>query len=187
MNRIKLLVLYLFAAVADTLRKVSFGYMQRMGFLLCAAHTAVESITDTTYAISASLPATYDAAGYGATSITYTAIGKVETFTPYGSERNINKFQPISGPVEKLKGSPDYGDGDIVMGDIPADAGQVILKAAEASANHYSLKITYPDSEVHYLDVIVASWKLSGGKNGDPLLRTAKLGICKAPVVVAAS
>ena len=28
-----------------------------------------------------------------------------------------------SGSVEKLKGAPDYGDGDMVMGDVPADAG----------------------------------------------------------------
>lgn len=152
-----------------------------------AAHTAVASHTDATYAISASLPATYDAAGYGATTITYTTIGKVQDFLPYGSKRAINEFVPISGAVEYTKGAPRYGQGALVMGDVPADAGQVILKAAEASANHYSLKITYPDTEVHYLDVIVAGWELSGGKEGAPMLRTATLGVCKAPVVVAAT
>lgn len=151
------------------------------------AHTGVASITDTLFAISAALPATYDAAGYGATAMTYTAIGKVSSFFPHGSKRAVNKFQPISGPVEKTKGAPDYGDGDMVMGDVPADAGQVIMKAAEASPNHYSLKVTYPDGEIHYLDIIVASWELSGGKEGDPLLRTATCGICKVPVIVAAT
>lgn len=150
------------------------------------AHTDVASITDTIYAISATLPATYDAAGYGATGLIYTTIGQVSQFTPYGSKRPVNKFQPIRGAVQKTKGSPDYGDGDMQMADVPADAGQIILKAAEASPNHYSLKITYSDGEIHYLDVIVASWELSGGKNGDPLIRTATLGICKAPTVVAA-
>jgi hypothetical protein len=152
-----------------------------------AAHTAVASLTGTTYAISASLPATYDAAGYGATTITYTAIGKVESMTPYGSERNVKEWVPINGDVEYTKDTPRYGSGDMVMGDVPADAGQVILKAAEVSPNHYSMKITYADGEVHYLDVLVSSWKLSGGKAGDPLTRTAKLAICKAPVVVAAA
>jgi hypothetical protein len=152
-----------------------------------AAHTAVESFTGTTYAISATLPATYDAAGYGATTITYTAIGKVQDFPVYGAKRNVNEFVPISGSVEYTKGSPRYGNGDLICGDVPADAGQVILKAAEASSNHYSLKITYPDGEVHYLDVIVASWTLSGGKEGAPLLRTANLAICREPVIVAAS
>ena len=152
-----------------------------------AAHTAVASHTDAVYAISASLPATYDAAGYGATTITYTTIGKVQDFMPYGAKRPVNEFVPISGAVEYTKGAARYGQGALVMGDVPADAGQVILKAADASSAHYSLKITYPDTEVHYLDVIVAGWELSGGREGAPMLRTATLAVCKAPVVVAAT
>jgi len=151
------------------------------------AHTAVASHTDAIYAVSATLPATYDSAGYGSTAMVYTAIGKVSDFLPYGSKRAVNEFVPITGPVEFTKGAPRYGQGDMMMGDIPADAGQVILKAAEVSANHYSLKITYPDTEVHYLDIIVAGWTLSGGKEGAPMIRTATLGICRAPVVVAAT
>ncbi|MRV72571.1 hypothetical protein GJ700_12720 [Duganella sp. FT92W] len=151
-----------------------------------AAHTASASFTDAIYAISASLPATYDAAGYGATAMTYTTIGSVESFMAYGSKRNINKFSPIKGAVEKTKGAPDYGDGDLVVADIPADAGQIILAAAELSPNHYSMKITYSDGEVHYLDVIVAGWQMSSGKEGDTMKRTANLGICKKPVIVAA-
>jgi hypothetical protein len=151
------------------------------------AHTTVATITDATFAISASLPVTYDAAGYAATTITYTEIGKVSQFPTYGSKRAVQKWNPIKGPVEKIKGTPDYGDGDLQMADIPADPGQVILKAAEASPNHHSLKVTYSDGEVHYLDVLVASWELSGGKEGDPLIRTASIAICKAPVVVAAT
>ncbi len=151
------------------------------------AHTGVATFTDTIYAISATLPATYDAAGYGSTSISYTTIGKVSSFMAYGSKRTVNKFSPIAGAIEKIKGQADYGDGDLMCGDIPADAGQIILKAADASSNHYSMKITYPDGEVHYLDVIVAGWQLSAAKEGDVMTRTATIGICKAPVVVAAS
>jgi hypothetical protein len=152
-----------------------------------AAHTAVASHTDAIYSVSAGLPGTYDASGYGATTIAWTVVGKVSDFLPYGSRRSINEFVPIAGAVEYTKGAPRYGQGDMLMGDVPADAGQVILKAAEASANHYSLKIVYPDSETHYLDIIVAAWTLSGGHEGAPMVRTATLGICKAPVVVAAS
>lgn len=151
------------------------------------AHTAVASHTDATYAISAGLPATYDASGYAATTITYTAIGKVQDFMAYGSKRPVNTWKPISGAAEYTKGTPEYGQGQMTMGDVPADAGQVILKAAEASSAHYSMKITYPDGEVHYLDVINAGWELSGGKEGAPMLRTATLAICKAPVIVAAT
>ena len=186
MKRIKSLVQHLFAAVAYTLDRATFVYMQRMGLLLSVAHSSAASFTDTIYAISASLPATYDASGYGATTITYTVIGRVQDFTPYGSKRAVKKFNPIAGAVEKLKGAPDYGDGDLVCADMPTDAGQVILKAAEVSPNHYSMKITYPDNEIHYLDVLVSSWVLTPAKEGQVMLRTATLGVCKAPVVVAA-
>jgi hypothetical protein len=151
-----------------------------------AAHTAVASFTDTTYAICATLPATYDAAGYGLTSLTYTAIGKMQDFPMYGSKRSVTKFSPIAGAVEKIKGSPDYGGGDLIMGDVPADAGQVILKAAEASSNHYSLKLTYPDGEIHYMDVIVTSWQMSSSKESGLMLRTASVDLCRAPIIVAA-
>jgi hypothetical protein len=150
------------------------------------AHNFVASHTDTMYAISAATPATYDAAGYGNVAMVYTAIDKVSDFLPYGAKRNVNEWVPIKGAVEYTKGSPRYGSGDLIMGDLPADPGQVILKAAEASANHYSVKITYPDGEIHYLDVINSSWQLSGGKEGAPMLRTAMLNVCREPVIIAA-
>jgi hypothetical protein len=151
------------------------------------AHTTAASFTDATYAISASLPATYDAAGYGATTITYTTIGRVESFPEIGSERNVQEFEPINGAVEYIKGSARYGNGPMVLADVPADAGQVILKAAEASANHYSMKITYADGEIHYLDIIVAAWKLAQAASGAVMKRTAEIRVCKAPVIVAAA
>lgn len=151
-----------------------------------AAHTSAASFSDTIYAISAALPATYDAAGYGATTITYTTIGRVQSFPEFGAQSNIGEFVPITGAVEYIKGARRYGSGDMVVADIPADAGQVILKAAEASQNHYSMKITYPDGEIHYLDVLVAGWKLSGASEGTVMTRTATISVCKQPVIVAA-
>jgi hypothetical protein len=151
------------------------------------AHTDVATSTDAIYAISAALPATYDAAGYAATGMVYTVIGLASDFPTYGSKRPVTKFPLIRGPAAKIKGAPDYGDGDLQMGDLPSDAGQVILKAAEASPNHYSIKITYSDGEIHYMDVLVSSWSLSQAKAGAAMVRTATLGICKAPVVVAAA
>jgi hypothetical protein len=151
-----------------------------------AAHTAAASFTGAVYAISASLPSTYDSSGYGATTMTYTTIGKVETFPEFGAQRQVNEFEPINGAVEYLKGTARYGSGDMVMADIPADAGQVILKAADASANHYSMKITYPDGEIHYLDVLVSAWKLTQAGSGQVMKRTATINVCKDPVIVAA-
>jgi hypothetical protein len=183
----KLLVRPLVSAVFESLHNKLFNYMQRAGLVLSAAHTSVASHTDAIYSISATLPETYDASGYESTDLIWTAIGKVSDFLPYGSKRNVNEWVPIAGAVEYTKGAPRYGSGDMMMGDVPADAGQVILKAAEASANHYSFKVVYPDGETHYLDGIVSAWTLSGGKEGAPMVRTATISICAQPVIVAAS
>ena len=153
---------------------------------MATARTTVESLTGATYAMCAALPATYDAAGYGLTSLTYTAVGDVESVNPYGSKRSVNSFVPINGATQKTKGTPDYGKIGMVFAHTPTDAGQIIVKAAEVSANHYSLKITYPDGEVHYLDVLVSSFEYQAAKSGDVVKVSASLEICKAPVVVAA-
>jgi hypothetical protein len=186
MKRIKSLLLSIFAAVADTLHRYLFSYLQRAGLLLMVGHSATETTTGALYGICAVLPATYDASGYGATTLVFTNIDRVESFGVYGSKRSVNDFRPINQPVEKIKGAPNYGDAVMTMADMPLDAGQVILKAAEVSMNHYSMKITYADGEIHYLDVINSEWSLSQAKEGAALVRTALLGICKAPVVVAA-
>lgn len=151
-----------------------------------ATRLTIESLTGSTYAICATLPTTYDAAGYGLTSLVYTAIGSVETVTNYGAKRSVTMFMPISGATQKVKGTPDYGVLTMTYGDVPTDAGQIIAKAAEASPNHYTIKITYPDGEIHYLDILNSSYEYQGAKAGDVKKVIATLNICAAPVIIAA-
>ena len=151
-----------------------------------ATRISVEAVTGSTYAICATLPATYDAAGYGLTSLIYTTIGSIESVTNYGSKRAVTTFTPINGAVQKVKGAPDYGVMTVTYGDVPADAGQIIVKAAELSMNHYSLKITYPDGEIHYLDVLNSSYEYQGAKAGDVKKVMAMLNICMPPVIIPA-
>jgi hypothetical protein len=152
-----------------------------------AAHPSPASYTGAIYAISASLPATQDAAGYGATTITYTTIGEVDKFPKYGAVRDIKEFNPISGNTTYSKGVRKFGGGQMSMADMPGDAGQIILKAAEASPNHYSMKVTYPDGEIHYFDVLVSSWEQSDAAEGEFMLRFSEIRFCKPPVIVAAA
>ena len=191
MKSIKRFLLPLVSAVANWLDKKLFNYGTWAGFILEAAHTAVAFFSDgngTTYSISAALPATYDSSGYGSTAtVAFTLIGKPKAFPQFGSKRAVQEWHPISGGVEKGKGQPNYGGGQATFGDVPADAGQVILKAAEASANHYSMKLTYPDGEIHYLDVLVCSWELAAASDGAPMERLCDIQLCRAPVVVAAA
>lgn len=153
-----------------------------------AARTVVGTISSATLAISASLPATYDAAGYGATTITYTTIGEVENFGNHGITATITEFTPIaSAVVAKMKGSKNYGTMALTIGSIPTDAGQVIVKAASESNAHYSAKLTYPDGEIHYMDVLVGKHEYQDGAVNDVMKLSVDLAICRAPVIVAAA
>lgn len=152
-----------------------------------AARTVVGTLSGATLAISATLPATYDAAGYGATTITYTAIGEIENYGNHGVTATIVEFTPIdTAVVAKMKGSKNYGTMTLSVGSIPTNAGQVILKAASESTAHYSAKLTYPDGEIHYMDVLVAKHEYQDGTVNDPMKLSVDLAIAKAPVIVAA-
>ena len=150
------------------------------------ARDYVTSVTGTKYSISADLPPTYDAAGYTDVSMTFTEIKQVQSMIAYGSSRPVNEFVPIDGAVGYTKGTPRYGSGDMVLGDVPSDPGQALMAEADESPNHYSMKVEYPDGEIDYLDVLVAGWQLQGGQDGQAKLRNGTLSICKKPVNVPA-
>lgn len=151
-----------------------------------AERTVIESLAGATLAISASLPATYDAAGYGATTITYTAIGEVESIGDHGVTASVTEFTPIgTSVVAKVKGSKNYGTMAVTLGAMPSDAGQDIIEAASESNAHYSVKLTYPDTSIRYLDVLVSKFSQSGGAVNDVHKISCEFVICRKPVVVA--
>jgi hypothetical protein len=156
--------------------------------MMMAAHTGTATYTGTRYYISATLPDTYDAAGYQSTDIVWSEITKISDFPAYGSKRAVGKFNPINGAIDKYVGSPDYGSGNLMCADLPSDAGQVILKAAGDNPNvHYSIKVVATDGEIDFLDVIVAGWEKAQAKENTPQTRTCAIEVCKAPVNVAAT
>ena len=151
------------------------------------ARTVVESNTGQTFAISAGLPATFDEAGYEDSGLNFTTIGEVETMGPYGVTRQIIEFTPVdTGVVTKMPGSKNYGNMEATLGNVPADAGQTIVRLASESNNHYSVRVTYPDGEVHYLDVIVSKFEYAGGGANDVERVNFGFAVTRAPVVVAA-
>lgn len=151
------------------------------------ARTSVQSISGATLAISAELPATYNSAGYSDTGIDWTLIGEVENYGNHGITANITEFTPVdTGIVTKIKGSKNYGTMNMTLGSIPSDAGQVILEAAAESVLHYSARLTYPDGEKHYMDVLVAKKEYQDGSVNDISKIAVDLALCKKPVVVAA-
>jgi hypothetical protein len=101
-------------------------------------------------AITSAGPATYDAAGYAA--LTYTEIGQIDKIGTIGATFNKVEFQPLKGPKQKHKGSPDYGSLQPSMAYDEADAGQVLLRTAAGTvgSGQYSFRVTYPDGAKRY-------------------------------------
>ncbi len=157
------------------------------------APTTINSMSGALLAISASLPATYDADGYAATGMVYTAIGEIENFGQHGMKANIIKFIPVgTGTVEKVKGSKDYGSATYSIANIPSDAGLALLAAASESQNRYSAKLTYPvgtgiTSEIHYFDVIISEYSYQDGTVDTVQKVQVVFEICRKPIIVVAT
>lgn len=151
-----------------------------------AQRTVINSLAGATLAISASIPATYDASGYGATTQIYTAVGEIENFGNHGMSATVTEFTPVdTSTVAKVKGSKNYGMMTTSMADLPSNAGQVILKTASESNAHYSVKITYQDTSIHYLDVLVSKLEYQNGAVNDVMKLAVDFAICRVPVIVA--
>lgn len=153
-----------------------------------AAPTTVQSLSGATLALSAALPTTYDAAGYGATTMVYTLIGAIENYGNHGVTATVTEFTPVdTATVTKVKGSKNYGTKSLTLGSIPSDAGQAMLDAAAESTARYSAKMTYPSGAIHFFDVLVSKAEFQDGSVNDIQKRGVDLAICRKPVVVAAT
>lgn len=121
---------------------------------------AVTTAAGTVISISAELPATYDAAGYGDTGIDWAAIGEVTDGGTHGRKYAEVTHKPIgSRGTQKFKGSFDEGTKTIQMGLDSDDAGQIIAKAAAVSDNTYSFKVVYPSGDKDYFAARVMSFE----------------------------
>lgn len=152
-----------------------------------AGRTIPQGTTGIILAICATLPVTYDAAGYADTDLVYTAIGQVEDHGAHGGTKQIIEFTPVdTGIVQKIAGSKNYGTKTMMLGSVPTDAGQVILAAAFESDNPYSIKITYPDGEVHYLEALISKHEYQDGAANNVSKVAVDLAVTRKPIVVAA-
>lgn len=159
-----------------------------------AEGTVIQTLSGASLSLSASLPPTYDAAGYGGTTMTYTAIGSVEDFGEHGGQAQVSNFIAVDdGVVQKIKGSVNYGSMNITCGQVSSDGGQDLIDTAFASKNRYSAKIAYPartgetTGEIHYLDVLVTQRVWVDGSADNVRKLKATFEICRAPVRVAGS
>jgi hypothetical protein len=141
-----------------------------------AATTSVFTVAGTTLGISASAPATYDAAGYAA--LTFTNIANIEDGGSHGRTYAEVTFNPIdSRGTQKFKGSFNEGNKTLSVGLNSDDAGMILLKTALASDNSYSFKVAYQNGDVDYFQARVMSLSKATGSVDSIVMASIELSI----------
>jgi hypothetical protein len=128
----------------------------------------VESAAGTTLRVSASQPATYDAAGYdtlfGSSPGWGSLVGEITNFGDFGREFALITHNPVgSRGTQKLKGSFNEGQLPLTMGLDTDDAGQIKMKAASLSDANYSFVIETQGGDKYYFQAKVMSFKVGIG------------------------
>jgi len=135
---------------------------------------SVQTLVETTISVSASLPATYDAAGYGA--LTFTAVGQVTDWTAGGQVYNVVTSNPIAQrSTDKYKGTFNNGADSITVNRDDDDAGQLIILAALTDDADYSFEVTYQDGTIDYFTGKVVSFDTVAGGADSIVQKTIQL------------
>jgi hypothetical protein len=104
--------------------------------------------------ISAGVPATYDATGFGALS--YTEINSISDIGVIGDVASLITFMPVNNPTTfKLKGNTNSGVLSLKGAFTPTDPGQVLLMSASNSYNPYAIKILLANSSIIFAQGLV--------------------------------
>lgn len=136
--------------------------------------------------LSATLPTTYNQAGFENIAIIYTEVGDLAT-VPQMTGINVNdvSFNIVnSNDTHHRKGTRDRPEKtfDIYVND--SDAGQALLDAAAASDNQYTMKVVYNNGEIHYATILLYTKDGDGGGNDDIRQQTITFRIDPQGVVV---
>lgn len=122
-----------------------------------------ETSAGATIGITATKPATFDAAGYGGG--TYTLIGEITNLGEFGREYEKIEHKPLAtrGTVKK-KGGYDDGNIPLAMACDEKDAGQILLETASQSDADYFFCVTRQSGTKHYFPAQVMSFKRTIGE-----------------------
>lgn len=125
------------------------------------------------------VPATIDAAGFGA--LTLVDVGEVVDLPEYGPTVQVVESNPLAtGVTEKYAGFINYGSIAVGLELDVADAGQIILEAAIPDAgtdDPHSFSITYSDGMIEYFVGGVFSYTRAPGSANSMVGSTASIEI----------
>lgn len=119
--------------------------------------------------VSAGLPATLDATGYGA--LTFTEVGEVTSLGDRGGSAEDVSYTPLAtGVTVHLKGARDLAELPIEAILDSGDAGQALMQTAFESPDLHSFKLVLPDGAIDYFQARVFSAAKAAG-DASALLR----------------
>lgn len=124
-----------------------------------------ETVAGSTLACTTSVPATYDAAGYGPTSMVYTVIGEI-TDLPGAAGRKYNTVEhaPISSRMrQRKKGSYTLEDIVVQMAWDQADAGQDLCRTAADNDSILTFCLTKQSGAKRYFTAQVSEFVEKAG------------------------
>jgi hypothetical protein len=119
-----------------------------------------ETVAGSTLACSIDVPATYDEAGYGASSMVYTNIGEI-TDLPGAAGRKYNTVEhaPIASRMRnRKKGSYTLEDIVVQMAWDQADAGQDLCRTAADNDSILTFKLTKQGGDIRYFTAQVSEF-----------------------------
>ena len=120
---------------------------------------AVQTVAGTKISISASIPATFNAAGYAAVT-GWAQIGEITDGGSHGKTYAEVTHNPIDTRMtQKFKGSINIGTKTLNLAIDDDDAGQILVKTALDSDSDYSFKVAYQDGAIDYFQAKVMSFE----------------------------
>lgn len=128
--------------------------------LAAAAVLYVETVAGSTISVSTVVPATYDAAGYGASSMNWSVVGEITDLGQgVGRTYNLVTHAPIASAQQtQKKGSYTLAAIELMMGWDQSDSGQDLLRAASLDNSVLSVRITKQGGDVRYFTAQVSKF-----------------------------
>lgn len=138
----------------------------------------ISTAAGTNVALVSGLPATYDAAGFGA--LVFVDVGEVENVPEFGGTSQEITFTSLKDAVvRKAKGAFDAGSVSLVLGRDVSDAGQALLKSGAVHTNNteHSFEVTFPDGSIQYFSALVMSYTTNTNDVNSIIRSTALVSI----------
>lgn len=133
--------------------------------------------------ISATLPATYNEAGYGA--LTGVTVGEVTNIGEFGKEWALVTHEPLADRgVKKAKGNFNNGTLNPTVALDPEDAGQVLMQAAHESDDAVALCVRLKDGTEYWFTGLVMNFRPNVGSANDVVSAACTIEIDHNEIVV---